>query len=333
MTSNLPLIRLSSIDPFLLELRRRGADAESLLQSLGLPFDIPASNDLFVASSTVYEFVERSAEVAGDRYLGFAIGSTLDLQGWDPIAESANEANTVGELLTGFTIKAAEHSSATSFYLNIAGDRSTFGFKRIDEPPDIPSQNDAFYVGFMSKLLMHATRDHLDANKVLFCVADPDCVPKTMEPYQVSKGDWSGVQIKFPSAWLFKSFRKSYFHSAGIQSAQAIVPSSLLDAVRTALTPHLYETDLSVDRAAKICGYNRRRLASRLRQEGTSLSKEIAKLRAQKAEQDLAESNRPVSEVAEAVGFTDPTVFSRAFKNWTGQSPQQYRRDHTTTNN
>ena len=328
MKSNLPLIRLSAINPFLLELHRRGANPASLLESLGLPLDIPASNELFVASSAIYEFVERSAEVAGDRYLGFAIGRALDLQDWAPIAKSANEANTVGELLTGFTIHAAEHSSATKFYLKTVGDRSTFGFERLGEPTDIPGQNDAFYMGFMSRIFVHATRDHWDASKVLFRVADPDCVPKTMEPYQISKGDCSGIQIKFPSAWLFVSFRISHFRSAGVESARASVPSTLLDGVRAALTPHLDETDLSVDKAAKICGYNRRRLASQLRQEGTSLSNEIAKLRAQKAEQCLAESNRPVSEIAEAVGFTDPTSFSRAFKNWTGQSPQKYRRNH-----
>ena len=37
MTKNLPLIRLSAINPFLLELRRRGADASALLRELGLP--------------------------------------------------------------------------------------------------------------------------------------------------------------------------------------------------------------------------------------------------------------------------------------------------------
>jgi AraC-like DNA-binding protein len=80
--------------------------------------------------------------------------------------------------------------------------------------------------------------------------------------------------------------------------------------------------------AARICGHDRRRLSRELREQGTTLSKEIAKLREEKASQGLAGTNRRVSEIAQTVGFTDPTVFSRAFKNWTGQSPREYRRTH-----
>ena len=93
MTSNLPLIRLSAINPFLLELKRRGVDPRSMLHDLGLPTEVPASHDLFVASETVYALVEKSADLARDNYLGFTIGSALDLQAWDPIATATEKAS------------------------------------------------------------------------------------------------------------------------------------------------------------------------------------------------------------------------------------------------
>jgi AraC-like DNA-binding protein len=105
-------------------------------------------------------------------------------------------------------------------------------------------------------------------------------------------------------------------------------PDSLLGSLRAALIPHLHESDLTVTKAAKICGYNKRRLSRELHDEGTTLSKEIAKLRAERAKTSLADTNQRVAEIALAVGFSDPTVFSRAFKNWTEQSPQEYRRTH-----
>jgi AraC-like DNA-binding protein len=328
MTVNLPLVRLSAINPFLLELCRRGADAESLLRSLGLPLSIPASNEIFVSSTAIYDFVERSAKLVGDRYLGFTIGSTLDLQSWDPIALSAEGAKTVGDLLVGFTVHAAEHSSAPRFYLNTIGDRSTFGFERINEPSLVPGQIDAFYMGLMARTLKHATADQWDSSKVFFRVADPECVPQTFESYIVAKGDGMGIQIKFPSLWMLEKFKKSHFGSAAGRNTREGAPSTLIGAISAVLKPHVHESDLSVDKAASICGYDRRRLASELRKQGTTLSKEIAKLRAQQAEQDLVDTNRSVADIAEAVGFSDATVFSRAFKNWTGQSPQEYRRNN-----
>ena len=329
MTTNLPLIRLSSVNPFLLELKRRGVDPRSLLKDLGLPAQVPASHDLFVASFTVYELVEKSAVLANDKYMGFHVGSILDLQSWDPIIDATKQANTVGELLTIFTVNAADHTSATKFHISTDGERSTFGFERIEKPPFTPAQNDAFYMGFMLRLLKHATRGAWDAGQVLFTVADPECIPANDEIHRIAKGDRSGVRISFPSKWMFERFEKSQFRSRLDKEASLEIPRSLIDSLRTALRPHLHESNLTADKAAKMCGHQRRRLSRELRGLGTTLSKEIARLRAEKASQELANTESPVAEVAESVGFTDPTVFSRAFKKWTGQSPRDYRRTHS----
>ena len=328
MKSNLPLIRLSAINPFLLELQKRGVDARSLLSDRNLPTDIPVSDDLFVASMTVYEIVEESAPLADDQYLGFTIGANLDLRAWGPIANATERAKSVGELLTMFSVQAAEHSTATRFYLKTDGERSTFGFERVKKPSFVPGQNDAFYMGFMSELLLHATGEHWDAGRVIFKVANPDCIPAGDRQYRIATGDSSGVQISFPSEWLFERFERSLFDTSAGERVSSEIPHSLIESVRTALRPHLHENGLTADKAARICGHDRRRLSRELRERGTTLSKEIARLRAEQASRDLADTNQRVADIAQNVGFTDPTVFSRAFKNWTGQSPQEYRRTH-----
>jgi AraC-like DNA-binding protein len=125
---------------------------------------------------------------------------------------------------------------------------------------------------------------------------------------------------------LFERFEISNFKSSLERESPYEFPRSLLDSLRTALRPHLHDSDLTVGRAAKLCGHDQRRLSRELRELGTSLSKQITQLRAEEASRQLVDTDHPVAEVAEAVGFTDPTVFSRAFKNWTGKSPRDYRR-------
>jgi len=328
MTTNLPLIRLSAINPFLLELRHRGADAAALLRSLDLPADIPASGEVFVSSLSIYELVERSAEIVGDPFLGFSLGSQLEMREWEPIALAASEARTVGELLTRFTLNAVDHSSSTEFYLRTKGEQSTFGFDRVIDPPALPAQNDAFYLGFMSRLLMHATQKRWDASQVLFRVADPNCIPQTNDGMRIAKGDKRGIQIRFPSQWLLEPYEKSTFLRNSVEKTFGQPPDTLIGSLHAALIPHLHEPNLTVEKAARICGYKNRRLSRELRDEGTTLSKEIAKLRAESAKKSLADTNQRVAEIALMVGFRDPTVFSRAFKNWTEQSPQEYRRTH-----
>ena len=332
MTRNLALIRLSAVNPFLVELKRREIDVADQLNELGLPPDIPASNDLFVAAETIYRLVEASAELSGDRYFGFTIGSSQDLTAWEPISRATEHATTVGELLTMFAVNAGDHTSASRFHLTTDGDRSTFGLERVRPPSFAPAQNDGFYMGLMLRLLKHATQDQWNAASVLFTVADPECIPQINEVCRVAKGDRRGVQITFPSEWLFARLNKPKFQSGiGIEPATGM-PRSLVDSLHSALRPHLHDSDLTAEKAAKICGHDRRRLSRELRELGTTLTGEISRLRADKACGQLASTRQPVAEIGEMVGFTDPTVFSRAFKNWTGQSPRDYRRTHQSPN-
>ncbi len=177
---------------------------------------------------------------------------------------------------------------------------------------------------------MRATGDHWDPSAVLVKVANPDVVPALVQPLRVVEGDHTGARINFPTEWQFEPFEKSAFHTNSQNPPASAMPDSLINSIHYALSPHIHEPYLTVERAAKICGFRRRRLARDLREKGTTLAKEIAHLRARRAGKILVESDCRISEVAVSVGFIDPTVFSRAFKNWTGQSPQEYRRNTRT---
>ncbi|HEX9402544.1 MAG TPA: AraC family transcriptional regulator [Anaeromyxobacter sp.] len=69
-----------------------------------------------------------------------------------------------------------------------------------------------------------------------------------------------------------------------------------------------------------------RSLHRHLREEGASLQALKDEVRRDRAVELLARTSRPVKEIAGAVGFADEKSFSRAFKEWTGRSPREYRR-------
>ena len=139
-----PLVMLSAINPFLKELASRDIDAGILLEDQGLPAQIPASSELFVSALSMYSMVEAAAVLANDPYLGVTIGSKLDLLSWEPIAQSAESAVTIGDLLNRFVLNSREHSSSIHQSMEAAGNRTTFMFKRVLEPQFVPAQNDAF---------------------------------------------------------------------------------------------------------------------------------------------------------------------------------------------
>jgi AraC-like DNA-binding protein len=326
--AGVPLIRLSSINPFLQELVARGLNPRSLLEELGLPGQIPASSELFVAAPSIYKIVENSARVANDRYFGARLGAKIDLLDWEPIAEAADSAANVGELLNRFILSLKQHASSVQYSVETLGERSTFQMQRVLAPDFPPAQNDAFYLGFMSKLMRSATGDCWRPEKVLVTMSDPAAAPPEFADICIVRGNHHGFQFAFPTEWLFASFERSTFAVRARLTAESLAPHSLLESVRIAIEPHIHEYDLTVGKAADFCGLEKRHLSRRLRSKGTTLTKEIAKLRETRASKALAESNERIADIGVNVGFEDPTVFSRAFKNWTGESPQAYRRIH-----
>jgi len=68
-------------------------------------------------------------------------------------------------------------------------------------------------------------------------------------------------------------------------------------------------------------------LRHRLQQQGQTYTSIKDEIRRSLAIDWLVHSTRSVSEIANELGFTEPSAFHRAFKKWTSRSPGAYRRD------
>ena len=324
----MPLVRLRLINPFIAELQRRNVDSIPLLERVGLPREMPIADEVFVPARSVYDFLEMAAEAVGDRYLGATVGRDIDLKSWPPFAESMEVATSINELLSHFVVNANHHATSVQMALQTGGVRSKFYFQRALNPSTPPSQNDAFYIGLLVTLFRRALGDRWQATQVLAEVCDPAAIPADFGSLTLAQGGNRGVSFSFPSEWLFEPFSKRFFtreHPASKEFAKP--PATLIDSLREALLPHIHESDLTVERGAALCGYEKRKLSRILKSKGTTLVGEIARLREERAAKELEESDRKIADIATSIGFKDPTVFSRAFKNWTGQSPQEYRRN------
>ena len=70
-----------------------------------------------------------------------------------------------------------------------------------------------------------------------------------------------------------------------------------------------------------------RTLHRRLKEEGTTFNELLTQLRQSLAQRMLSDGNRSISEVAFNLGYSDHSAFSRAFKGWFGQSPNDYAKN------
>lgn len=92
------------------------------------------------------------------------------------------------------------------------------------------------------------------------------------------------------------------------------------------LSDHIREIRSS-EEMARYMGVSRRTLARMLDREGVSysmLSRAARSLHAQR----MLRGREPIREVADVLGFADERSFRRAFREWTGLSPSDYRARH-----
>lgn len=95
--------------------------------------------------------------------------------------------------------------------------------------------------------------------------------------------------------------------------------------VEAELEPLLATGTIRIERVARALGCSRQTLYRRLKAEGLTFAQVLDDLRRRRALTLVRDPSLPVKEIAWRLGFSDPAAFSRAFKRWTGKSPQAFR--------
>ncbi|MGQ7959491.1 AraC family transcriptional regulator [Pseudomonas sp. SP16.1] len=82
-----------------------------------------------------------------------------------------------------------------------------------------------------------------------------------------------------------------------------------------------------LDSAARALHTSGRSLRRHLAQIGTSYQQVLDEVRRRLALQYLSTTHLPLYEIAQLLGFSDPSNFRRAFRKWTGKLPGDYRNE------
>ena len=101
-----------------------------------------------------------------------------------------------------------------------------------------------------------------------------------------------------------------------------VLPLQKIRAAIYQLSEHGYPR---IEQVAKKVGLTQRTLQRRLSAAGTSFTQLVQEQRLGLAPKLLENPHMPIASIASKAGFARSTGFSRAFKNWTGMSPRQYR--------
>lgn len=111
-----------------------------------------------------------------------------------------------------------------------------------------------------------------------------------------------------------------------VPSPQSSELDPVIERVMTFIDEHLSDSDIGVGDMAAASATSRSGLQRKLKQAmGITPLDLLREARIKRACQLLRSTDKPISEVAYACGFSDPKYFSRSFKQSTGQSPTDYK--------
>jgi AraC-like DNA-binding protein len=115
-----------------------------------------------------------------------------------------------------------------------------------------------------------------------------------------------------------------------IRSAHGDDPMSFAEEVECVAHQQLLSGTWTAGSLAHFFGIHERTLRARLQAERTSVQQILGRTRFELAQHLLQDTRLPLAEIAAALHYADPAVFSRAFRSWAKKSPRQWRADHAT---
>ncbi len=111
-----------------------------------------------------------------------------------------------------------------------------------------------------------------------------------------------------------------------VQYLQQLGDSDIVHQVKKIITEHLSFGGVSNEKIAKALNMSERTMNRHLKEQNTSFKTILKDIRTELSKLYIKNGQFNITEIAFQLGFSNSSSFSRAFKNWTGASPVEYKK-------
>lgn len=332
-----PTVAAGYADALLRYATDRGADGGSLLEAAAIAPDALADPDGRLPLARFAALVRAARAATGDPALALRFGSEEELADSSVVGLIGRCAETIAEAFAllnryGRLLADVEHDPAARFQLVKDADGDWAVDTRRDPAawPELTECTFARLVAVGRQLL--PDRDYVE--EIHFAYPPPPHAAEYEKILRVPVLFGTGTnRLKFdPLALERRLVVKQPRYALSILGSHAEMLLARLDErapvrrqVEEVLAAAPGAGQWRQDHVADRLGLSRRTLQRRLEAEGTTFDQVLEELRRRLAAGHLA-AGRSVKQTAHLLGFSDPAAFSRAFKRWTGTSPNSIRR-------
>jgi AraC-like DNA-binding protein len=212
------------------------------------------------------------------------------------------------------------------------GDRVSVEMTWLDPPPGLPTSFVMTELLFCVTMARIGTREPV--RPVLFTTR---ALPDGLEPYEeflgapVRRGarnqvTFTGTDARLPFLTSNDSLWAAFEPDLRARLADLATPATATQRTRAAMLEALPSGLVTIEAIARKLALSPRTLQRQIKSEGTSYQQILRETRESLAQHYLGRTALPASEISFLLGFDEPNSFYRAFKTWTGTTPDEARR-------
>jgi AraC-like DNA-binding protein len=326
------LIRSACLTGYIEVARSLGLDPFALVREVGLDRPCLFDRDIKIPTDPVIRLLEMSASAAGVEDFGLRMAETRHLSNLGPIALAARDAATLREALEAAIRYLSLHNEAMLLSLVAMGDVVIFKSDLVAEHCAVGRQAMELIVGVTHRFIRQLSGGTWRSVPVWFSHGPPTDMTSHLRlfgPWVEFGRDCNGILLdardldaSLPgSDPAMARHVKQYLEPLLAQSQV-----TLSEQVRRLVYDLLASHRASSDHVASRLGMNRRTLHRQLARNGETFSSIFNAVRTDLARRYIDDRGLPLSEVANLLGFSELSGFSRWFRAEFGRSPMSWRK-------
>lgn len=334
MTARFSSVRASFLTALVSRFEATGASAQPLLNRTGIT--LAQMNDPYgaIPLPQFVEFLEAAALETKNESIGVRIGAQLTASDMGPVGIVLSLSENIETGITRFASYANALQDGAETQWILQNDTWVFTY-RLKDSNIGPRRQDA-ECSLVS--LVQVVRDNFkpkwSPQEVHFehsSPADPRpleryfrCPVRFSQPFNrfIVERESCRSNIRTEDPALLAALER---HVQDIIGAAAPV-QSIRESVTAVINASLGISPVTVDHAARALSISPRSLQRHLKDAGTSFRELLENTRRERAQMLLSQPQAKVAQVADALGYADPTAFWRAWHSWTGTAPSDHKR-------
>ncbi len=328
-------LSIASFNLILYAAQQKGADTALLCQQIGINPAILQDPDARLPIRTVHHLWKAAVEATGDTHLALHTGGLVNTMGVGILAYVMMHCPTLGKALDKLCEYQAIVCDATQTSFFVKDELAYITLSQLSEDVLYP------HYAFESELSIYfaATKGMIGQAMPLHSVHFAYPLQADLAAYHQA---FATENIFFSSHFTGFCFDKNYLNTPILNANPSLF--TLFDKHASQLLMHLQEEksikekvkkeiigllkgeEPSLHQIARNLGIGLRSLQMKLKEEGVTFQQLLDDIRKNLALQHLQEPRFSTTDIAYLLGYSEPSVFFRSFKKWTGNTPATYRK-------